>query len=128
MGFGTSECTLAHTSTSSSSPCGPNSSLTARPGTGFGTNGPSYSSTLSGTATSSLDGTLVECFGQANNMDLDIRVNGSTLQILDVYISKLIQSTVLQPVTVNELLCMYVSTVEPLLMDTPKKRTLMIQF
>ena len=78
------ECTLAHTSTSSSSPCGPNSALTARPGTGFGTNGPSYSSTLSGIATPALSGTLVECFGQANNVDPDNRVGNSTIQILGV--------------------------------------------
>ena len=88
VGLGTSECTLAHTSTSSSSPCGPNSALTARPGTGFGTSGPSFTSTLSGTATSSLDGTLVECLGQVNNVDPEIRVNRSTLQILGVYIYK----------------------------------------
>ena len=104
MGLGTSvtECTLAHTSTSSSSACGPNSALTARPGNGFGTSGPSFTSTLSGTATPALDGTLVECFGQANNVDPENRVGNSTLQILGVYISKLIQSTVLQTVTVNQ--------------------------
>ena len=85
VGVGTPECTLAHTSTSSSI-CGPSDVFTARSGTGFGTGATSFTSTLSGTATSTLNGTLVECFGQANNVDTEIRVNGSILQILGVYI------------------------------------------
>ena len=38
------------------STCGPGNTLTARSGTGFGGSGASYSSTLSGTATSALNG------------------------------------------------------------------------
>ena len=80
---GSSECNaLTHRISSSSSPCGPSNAFTARPGTGFGTSGPTYSSTLSGTATSELDGILVECFGPANNVDPRNRVGGDTLQIL----------------------------------------------
>ena len=84
---GGSECNaLTHRVTSSSSPCGPSDAFIARPGAGFGTSGPLYSSTLSGTATSRLNGTLVECFGPANNVQPGNRVNGSILQILGQYI------------------------------------------
>jgi len=74
-------CILSHTSTSSTT-CGPNNDFRAIPGTGFGSNTTFYSSTLSGTATLAMDGTLVECFGPANNVDSENRVGGSTLQIL----------------------------------------------
>ena len=86
MGFtiwrvnGSSECGLLHRVTSSSV-CGPDDVFTARPGTGFGTSATSFSSSLSGTADLTLDGTLVECFGPANNVDPENRVDGSTLQI-----------------------------------------------
>ena len=80
-----SECPLTHRSTSSST-CGPGDTLTARPGTGFGTSATSFSSTLSGTATSALDGTLVECFGPANNVNLENRVDSSNIQILGQYV------------------------------------------
>ena len=82
---GSSECPLPHRSTSSSI-CGPGNVFTARSGTGFGSNSSSYSSTLSGTATSSLNGTLVECFGTSNNTGPGDRINGSTLQILGQYV------------------------------------------
>ena len=36
------------------------------------------------TTTLALNGTLVECFGPANSIDLGNRVNGSTLQILGI--------------------------------------------
>ena len=42
----------------------------------------SFTSTLSGTATLALNGTLVECFGPANNVDPGNRVDSSTIQIL----------------------------------------------
>ena len=74
-------CILSHTSTSSTT-CRPNDDFRAIPGTGFGSNTTFYSSTLSGTATLAMDGTLVECFGPANNVDSENRVGGSTLQIL----------------------------------------------
>ena len=76
-----SDCNLVHR-ISSSSICGPSEVFTARSGTGFGTNGPSFTSTLSGTATPTLNGTLVECFGPANNVDPGNRVGDSALQIL----------------------------------------------
>ena len=77
----TRECPLLHRLTSTSI-CGPNDGFTAASGTGFETNGSSYTSTLSGTASPALNGTLVECFGPANNIDPGNRVNGSTLKIL----------------------------------------------
>ena len=76
-----SDCNLVHR-ISSSSICGPSEVFTARSGTGFGTNGPSFTSTLSGTAPPTLNGTLVECFGPANNVDPGNRVGDSALQIL----------------------------------------------
>ena len=77
-----SECSLVHRSTSSSI-CGPRDVFTARSGTGFGTaSATSYTSTLSGTATLELNGTLVECFGPANSVDPGNKVGSSTLQIL----------------------------------------------
>jgi len=80
---GTSECPLVHGSLSTAI-CGPdNAKLTARAETGFGpgTSATSFSSTLSGTATPALNGTLVECFGPANNVDQGNRIGSSTLQI-----------------------------------------------
>ena len=79
---GSSECALSHRSTSSSL-CGPSDAFTARPGREFGMNDTtSYTSTLSGTADSALNGTLVECFGPANNVDPGNMVGSSTLRIL----------------------------------------------
>ena len=77
----TRECPLLHRLTSTSI-CGPNDAFTAASGNGFATNGPSFSSTLSGTASPGLSGTLVECFGPVNNAAPGNRVSGSTLQIL----------------------------------------------
>ena len=74
-------CSLAHLSTSPDS-CGSSDTFTASPMTGFGTSSPSYSSTLSGTATSTLDGTLVECFGPVSSLDSGNRVGSSTIHIL----------------------------------------------
>ena len=79
---GSSECPLSHRSTSSSSLCGPENDLTARSGIGFGSNGPSFSSTLSGTADTTLDGILFECFGPNNNVNPENRVGSSTFQII----------------------------------------------
>ena len=82
---GSSECNLVHRSTSSSI-CGPGDNVfTARSETGFGTNGPSFISTLSGTATATLNGVLVECFGPGNNVSLGNRVGGSNLSIIGQY-------------------------------------------
>ena len=74
-------CTLSHLSTSEST-CGPSNNFTATPETGYGTNATFYSSTLRGTATSELNGTLIECFGPAISVDPGNRINGSTLMIL----------------------------------------------
>ena len=53
-------------------------------GFGPGTSGP-YLSTLSGTANPTLNDTLVECFGPANNVDPRNRVGGSNLSIIGQY-------------------------------------------
>ena len=82
---GSNECILAHSTAGATSTCGPNKAYTATSGAEFGTNGPSFLSTLSGIATSELNGTLIECFGPhlarvAGNM-----VGKRTLQILGQY-------------------------------------------
>ena len=82
---GSRECILAHSTAGATSTCGPNNAYTATSGAEFGTNGRSFLSTLSGIATSELDGTLIECFGPhlprvAGNM-----VGKHTLQILGQY-------------------------------------------
>ena len=82
---GSSECGLLHRSTSSTI-CGPSNVVTARSRAGFGTSGPSFSSTLSGTAASALNGTLVECYGPANSVDPGNMVGNSTLKILGQFI------------------------------------------
>ena len=76
------ECILLLASTNSDSMCGPNKDFTARPGTGFGTSGPSFSSTLSGTANFTLNGTLVECFGPDTNRSRENTVGYSVLEVL----------------------------------------------
>ena len=81
-----SECPLSHISTTSSTICGPSNAFTAKPGTGYGTSGTSFTSTLSGTADPALNGILIECFGPANNVDPGNRIDEGTLQILGKYI------------------------------------------
>ena len=76
------ECILPHSTTNAPTPCGSGSPFVAASRTGFGTSAISYSSTLSGTATSELNGTLVECFGPAFSRDAENMVGKSTLQIL----------------------------------------------
>ena len=83
---GSSECTLSHTSDSSSPICGPNNVFRARPIAGFGANASSFLSTLSGIATSTLNGTLIECFGPDNSVDPENRVDSSILQIIGQHI------------------------------------------
>ena len=80
---GSTDCPLLHRSASSSSIC--NYSFTAKPGTGYGTNATSFTSTLSGTADPGLNSTLVECFGPANNVEPENRIDEGTLQILSKY-------------------------------------------
>ena len=83
---GTNECTLLHSTASDPVPCGTGSPFIVTPGIGFGTNATSFLSTLSGTATPKLNGTLVECFGPALSREEDNMVGNSTLQILGQYI------------------------------------------
>ena len=82
MGGGSSECSLTHTTVDGPRPCGSGSPFTVTTGTGFGTNATSYSSTLSSTATSELDGTLVECFGPGFDRNAGNTVGKNRLQIL----------------------------------------------
>ena len=77
---GSSECILSHNTAGAT--CGSGGAFRATPETGFGTNATSYSSTLSGTATPALNGTLVECFGPDLNRTAENMVGSSTLQIL----------------------------------------------
>ena len=79
----TIECALVHRTRSSPTTCGVNHAFGATPGTGFSTSGPSFASTLSGTATTALQ---VECYGLANNADPGNRVGDSFLQILGLYV------------------------------------------
>ena len=79
---GSNECFLPHRVVNIYSLCGPSFALIAPPGTGFGTSGTSFSSTLSGTATSALNDTLVECFGPGFSRDAGNMVGNSRLQIL----------------------------------------------
>ena len=90
---GSSECSLAHTSAGNTALCGPRNAFTATPGEGFGTSATSYSSTLSGTATSALNDTLVECFGPGFIRDAENMVGSSTLQILGQYVIFVIHQT-----------------------------------
>ena len=82
---GSNECTLLHSTASVPIPCGTDSPFTVRTQNGFGTGATSYSSTLSGTATFALNGTLVECFGPFFSRDAHNMVGNSTLQISGQY-------------------------------------------
>ena len=83
---GSSECILAHSTAGATSMCGPNNAaFTATSGAEFGTNGPSFLSTLSGIATSELDGTLIECFGPHLARVAENMVGKRTLQVLGQY-------------------------------------------
>ena len=74
-----SECFLLHNNPSDTDVCGSGSVFTAR----FdATSANSFSSTLSGTATLALDGTLVECFGPVFSRDVGNMVGNSNLQIV----------------------------------------------
>ena len=55
-------------------------------GAGFGTLGPSFLSTLSGTLTPAMTGALVECFGPGLARDAANRVGDSVLQILGSFL------------------------------------------
>ena len=85
---GGSECLLSHNTAGASSNCGPGSAFTARGVSGFGmTNATSFLSTLSGNATSTLDDTLVECFGPVLASQPGSMVGNGTLQILGKFVS-----------------------------------------
>ena len=79
---GNSVCTLSHASAGNTAHCGPQNAFTATAGPGFGTNSPSFSSTLSVTASSTLNGTLVECFGPRLDYSIENTVGNITLQTL----------------------------------------------
>ena len=78
---GSIECNLLLRSDSIST-CNGSDNFRAMPGAGFGTTATSFTSTLSGTAYPALNGTLIECFGPANNVDLGNRVGNRTIQIV----------------------------------------------
>ena len=78
---GSNECILAHSTAGATSLCGPHNAFRAAPETGFEADGPSFTSTLNGTATSALNGTLVECFEPAINIDPGNRVGISAILI-----------------------------------------------
>ena len=82
VGGGSSECSLTHTTIDGPRPCGSGSPFTVATGTEFGTNATSFSSTLSGTASPTLDGTLVECFGPDLARNAGNTVGKDRLQIL----------------------------------------------
>ena len=80
---GGNPCILLHSSSSSTDTCGPSSVFIASAGTGFGDeNATSFTSTLSATATSTLDGVTVECFGPDSNQNPGNRVGSSNVQII----------------------------------------------
>ena len=80
---GSNECSLVHNTASASGPCGQSGSpFTVTPETGFGTSATSFSSTLNGTATLELNGTLVECFGPAFSRETGNMVGNGTLETL----------------------------------------------
>ena len=79
------ECALVHRVTNLVT-CGQGITFSATPRDGFGTDGPTFTSTLSGTADPALNGTLVECFGPANNVNPGNMIGSSTLQILGQYV------------------------------------------
>ena len=76
-------CQLEHRSGSSGSFCGSESLFTAEGGDGFGTDGPSFISTLYATASPRLNGMLVECFGlDGVNLEPYNLVGSGTVQII----------------------------------------------
>ena len=80
-----SVCQLEHRSVSSGSFCGPESLFTADGGDGFGTDGPSFISTLYATASPRLNGMLVECFGPDGvNLEPYNLVGSGTVQIIGI--------------------------------------------
>ena len=103
---GSSECALIHRITSSSI-CGASDSFIARSGSEFGTSGPSFTSTLSGTATPALNGTLIECFGPANSVDSANRFGASLLWILGQGDACLLSITVTISVCVCVCVCVW---------------------
>ena len=82
VGGGSSECPLLHNTVSGPDPCGSGSAFTVTTGAEFGTSATSYSSTLSGIASPTLNGTLIECFGPAFSRDAGNLVGNGTLQLL----------------------------------------------
>ena len=90
---GNSVCTLSHASAGNTAHCGPQNAFKATAGPGFGTNSSSFSSTLSVTANSTLNGTLVECFGPRLDYSIENMVGNITLKTLGL--SHLVKSSTL---------------------------------
>ena len=83
---GSTECSLLHSTASAPRTCGSTRVFTVTPGTEFGTTGAtSFSSTLSGTATTALNGTLVECFGPGLDRVAENAVGNTTMQVIGQY-------------------------------------------
>ena len=80
---GSSECHLVHRTGPLTSICGPDNNFTANSGAGFDSGTPAtyFTSTLSGTAYPALNGTLVECFGPANNVTLEDLIGEDILKL-----------------------------------------------
>lgn len=76
------ECPLLHSTPNKPHPCWENSSFIVTYGPEFGPRVSSFTSVLGGTATPTLDGTLVECFGPTLSRDGGNLVGNSTLQIV----------------------------------------------
>ena len=83
---GSSECSLLHSTASAPRTCGSGSAFTVTPGTEFGTSATSFLSTLSGTATLALNGTLVECFGPGLDRVAENTVGNTTMQVIGQYV------------------------------------------
>ena len=86
---GGSDCTLPHSTAGLPRHCGSDNIFIATTESGFGVaSATSFTSTLSGTASPTLNGTLVECFGPAFSRVAGNRVGNSALQILGRCISE----------------------------------------
>ena len=102
---GNSVCILSHASAGNTAHCGPNNTFTATAGAGFGMTGSSFSSTLSGSANSTLNGTLVECFGPGIDRSIENMVGNITLQTLGLRFPKI--STYIIPFSSKDLVKPY---------------------
>ena len=82
---GSNDCILPHSTASPPVPCGSVIAFTVATGNGFGTTATSFSSTLSGKATPTLNDTLVSCFGPDLARDDRNIVGNSKLHVFGQY-------------------------------------------